>query len=97
MFYMKTKIFGSFAPTPSPGYHPGPPGKLTAPPDTQLQSFLASSKTDVPIFFLCYLLIGKDCNEFVREASIKVLSFFSEFRFAQTHSLIFSQLYLFKK
>ena len=28
----KTKLFGGFAPTLSPGHHPGPPGELIAPP-----------------------------------------------------------------
>ena len=40
-----------------------PLGSLQHPPDTQLQSFLASSKTDAPIFFLYYLL---DLNETTR-------------------------------
>ena len=35
------------------------PWKLTAPPDPQLQSFLASSKTDVSLFFLYYPLAEK--------------------------------------
>ena len=56
MFCTKKKLFGSFAPTPSPRHHHGPPGGLQLPPDHQLQSFLALSKTNAPIFFLHYPL-----------------------------------------
>ena len=48
----KAKLFGRFAPTRSPRYHPGPTGGLTAPPDPQLQLFLALPRTDAPKFFL---------------------------------------------
>ena len=41
---------------PSPRHHHGPPGGLQLPPDHQLQSFLALSKTNVPIIFLHYPL-----------------------------------------
>ena len=47
MFYIKKKLFGDFAPMPSPGYHPGPPGPLRPP----AAIILASSKINVPIFF----------------------------------------------
>ena len=56
MFCTKKKLFGSFAPTPSPRHHHGHPGGLQLPPDHQLQSFLALSKTNAPIFFLHYTL-----------------------------------------
>ena len=47
----KTKLFGDFAPTPSPRHRPRPLGGLTAPPDPQLQSLLTSPKTNASIFF----------------------------------------------
>ena len=43
------KLFRGFVPMPSTSYRSGPP-------DPQLQLFLALPKTDVPIFFLYYLL-----------------------------------------
>ena len=52
----KTKLFGGFAPTPSPRHHPGSPAGLQLPRDPQLQPFLALTKTDPPIFFLYYPL-----------------------------------------
>ena len=48
----KSKIVQGFAYTPFSGHRPGPPGGLNAPPDPQLQSFLALPRTDAPIFFL---------------------------------------------
>ena len=56
LYMKKTKLFGGFAPTPSQRHRHRPPGGLTVPPDTQLQSFLASPKTNAPIFFLYYPL-----------------------------------------
>ena len=53
----ETKLFVGFSPTPSTGHHPGHSGgSLQQPPDPQLQSYLASPKTDAPIFFLYYPL-----------------------------------------
>ena len=55
MFYTKKtkrKLFGDFAPTPSPGHHPGPPGPLRPP----AAIVLASSKINAAIFFLHYPL-----------------------------------------
>ena len=46
------KLFGGFAPTPSKNCRPRPPVGLQLPPPVpQLQSFLASRKTDTLIFF----------------------------------------------
>ena len=36
----KTKLFGCFAPTPSPSLRPGSPGGLQLPRNPQLQPFL---------------------------------------------------------
>ena len=41
-----------------PWLHPGLPGGLQFLPEPQLQSFLASPKTDGPIFFLHYPLVS---------------------------------------
>ena len=56
MFYLKkkTKLFGDFAPTSSPGHHPGPPRPLRPP----AAIILASSKIDASIFLLQYPLAG---------------------------------------
>ena len=55
-YFIRKKMFRGFAPTSSPGHHPGPLRGLQLPPDPQLQLFLALSKTDAPILFLYYPL-----------------------------------------
>ena len=40
----KSKIVQGFAYTPFSGHRPGPPGGLNAPPEPQLQSFLAKNR-----------------------------------------------------
>ena len=60
-----------FALTSLTGHHPGHSGGgeggLTAPPDHQLQSYLASPKTDAPIFFLHYPLTVLNKEHFYGE------------------------------
>ena len=44
LYEKKPNFFGSFAPIPSPGHHPGPPGKLTAPPRHPAAIFFGFAK-----------------------------------------------------
>ena len=75
----KKKLFGGFAPTPSPGHHPGPPGGFQFPPGPHLQSFLGFPKTNASIFFVCYPLTAYP---------ISCLVFYSEhLKYVQNFSL----------
>ena len=48
----KAKLFGRFAPTCSPRYHPGPTGGLTVPPRPPASIVFGFAKNDAPKFFL---------------------------------------------
>ena len=59
-FIQKNKPVWAFALTPLPEHHPGPLGRLTAPPRPPTAIVFDFAKTDVPIFFLYFPQL--DCD-----------------------------------